>query len=78
MSETARKVIELVNGQWMPSDYQRAEAGRELARRVERVLALHQPVRESIGLPPSAAPRCLTCRSVSWPCATIRALDGAE
>lgn len=45
MSETARKVIELVNGQWGPSDYQRAEAGRELARRVERVLAECDSVR---------------------------------
>jgi hypothetical protein len=44
-----------------------------LASRVEVVLALHSV--GDVGLPPSARPRCKSCRE-HWPCPTVRALNG--
>lgn len=53
----------------------RLVAGSILAARVEKVLALHSI--GDVGLPPSARPRCGSCRE-HWPCPTVRILNGEE
>lgn len=49
------------------------QAGPELARRVERMLALHQPV-DVINDPGQICCECMC----EWPCRTTLGLDGAD
>ena len=62
-------------------DRESVVAGQEvdLAARVERVLALHRPIKQKHGGPDYCAACILPYPKIElWPCPTVRLLDGEE
>lgn len=75
---TARELVD-----WITNDATEVGWDRILAARVEKVLALHTQVSNSIspGRTPSPYPRpylrCGECQH-KWPCPTVRLLNGED
>jgi hypothetical protein len=77
---TPQEVLDLLTAQKQAAgdqpSYEQLRAERDrLAAQVRQVRDIHRPATTEVGLPPSAAPRCVVCK-VTAPCATVTALDG--
>ena len=75
MAETARELISRQRFRCL-YEWARLESNAaELARRVERVLALHKPLDREYAH--GNVEMCEACNH-RWPCPTVHALDGLE